>query len=219
MSANVIMFTQPVLKVYQKLPPPIDELSEVLAFVFIGSCAPTPEDFARTPMLVRRHKVSAALEWLKLNHGGYSDLEISEEDLASYPENGIPVVVDFKKIDPDNNNAFLPPAQSVHDSGTEQGTSEGPCTFAVHGLTGAQYETASIEQLKMIALRHLTEEGKLLGIGRSEDPVSMYDSLEAYPGMFPWLFPYGLGGVGHPSHHKKISDMTSKKLLLMYNDK
>ncbi|KAJ7784231.1 hypothetical protein B0H16DRAFT_1296331, partial [Mycena metata] len=53
MHANAIMFAQPALKVYLKLPPSRDEMSEVLAFVFTGSAAPTQEDFDRTPMLVR----------------------------------------------------------------------------------------------------------------------------------------------------------------------
>jgi hypothetical protein len=78
MHANAIMFAQPVLKVYLKLPPSREEMAEVLAFIFTGTSAPTQEDFERTPMLVKRDKVLAALEWLKLNHEGYSDLEISE---------------------------------------------------------------------------------------------------------------------------------------------
>jgi hypothetical protein len=52
MHANAIMFAQPALKVYLKLPPSRDEISEVLAFIFTGSAAPTQEDFDRKPMLV-----------------------------------------------------------------------------------------------------------------------------------------------------------------------
>ncbi|KAJ7163696.1 hypothetical protein C8R46DRAFT_902279, partial [Mycena filopes] len=136
MSANAIMFFQPALKVYQKLPPSRDEMSEVLAFVYIGSAAPTQEDFERTPMLVRRDKVAAALEWLKLNHEGYADLEISRENLLSYKDRDIPVVVDFKRRTAEEAGAVPPQTQSVFDSPEEQGTKEGPCSFAVHGLTG-----------------------------------------------------------------------------------
>ncbi|KAJ7122507.1 hypothetical protein C8R43DRAFT_899845, partial [Mycena crocata] len=85
------MFAQPSLKNYLTLPPSREQLSEVLAFVFTGSAAPTQEDFDRTPMLVRREKVANALEWLKLNHEGYADLEISQENLASYKYKDIPV--------------------------------------------------------------------------------------------------------------------------------
>ncbi|KAJ7448099.1 hypothetical protein FB451DRAFT_1054030, partial [Mycena latifolia] len=73
--------------------------------------------------------------------------------------------------------------------------------------------------IKHVALQHLTHKGSMLGIGRSELPVSMYDNVAAYPGMFPWLFPYGKGGIGHPSHANKQGDATRKKCLLLYHDK
>ncbi|KAJ6536479.1 hypothetical protein DFH09DRAFT_894637, partial [Mycena vulgaris] len=65
MHANAIMFAQPALKVYMKLPRSRDEISEVLPFLLTGSAAPVQEDFDRTPMLVPRHKVAEALKWLK----------------------------------------------------------------------------------------------------------------------------------------------------------
>ncbi|KAJ6590396.1 hypothetical protein DFH09DRAFT_1244966 [Mycena vulgaris] len=176
MHANAIMFSQPVLKVYLKLPPSREEMSEV--------------DFDRTPMLVRRSKVSEALDWLKLNHEDYADLEISQENLLSYAEHDIPVVVDYRRAE----------ARSLNDPNEEHGTAEGQCTFAVHGLTGVEYSKATMTKLKAVALQHLTREGKMLGIGRGDEAISIYQNVDAYPGMFPWLFPYGKGGIGHPSH-------------------
>jgi hypothetical protein len=70
MHANAIMFAQPVLKFYLKLPLSQDEMSEILGFVFTGLAALTQESFDRTPMLVRTDEVAAALNWLKLNHEG-----------------------------------------------------------------------------------------------------------------------------------------------------
>ena len=54
---------------------PIDEMDEVLAFIYTGPCKPTKSDFERTPLLVRHKKVAAALEWLKLNNCDYFDLD------------------------------------------------------------------------------------------------------------------------------------------------
>ena len=71
MRANAVTFANPMPKIYHILPPPVDELDEVLAFIYTGPCQPTAEDFKRTPLLVRRNKVGKALEWLKLNHIGY----------------------------------------------------------------------------------------------------------------------------------------------------
>jgi hypothetical protein len=63
MSANAIMFSQPVLSIFNALPPSKKDMNEVLAFVFMGSAAPTQQDFDRTPMLVRKKK------WMKLWNG------------------------------------------------------------------------------------------------------------------------------------------------------
>jgi hypothetical protein len=37
--------------------------------------------------------------------------------------------------------------------------------------------------------------------------------------MMPWLFPYGLGGIGQAEHNKKLSAIAHKRHLLMYYDK
>src|SRR5437016_13257321 len=86
MSANAISFANPTPKIYNILPPPLDELDEVLAFTYTGPCKPTKSDFERTPLLVRRNKVATALNWLKLNHTDYYDIEISQDTLNEYPE-------------------------------------------------------------------------------------------------------------------------------------
>ena len=104
-------------------------------------------------MLVRRLKVSKALHWLKLNHVDYYDCEISEKNLASYPEDGPPVVVDYYISSSTNKN---PESTSVNDVDEEDGTSEGPCSFAVHGLTGEEFSRKTMKTIKTIALQHLT---------------------------------------------------------------
>jgi hypothetical protein len=218
MVANIIMFSNPTLTVYRMLPPSREEMKEVLACIFTGSAQPTDEDFKRTPFLVRRDKVSKALDWLKLNHSDYKDLEISDENLKSYPLAGVPVVVDFKKTRPEESNK-LPAAMSNHDMEEEDGTEEGNCPFAVHGITGDEYTKLSMIQLKARALKHLHDQGKVLGIGHEDKPQSMYDNPQAYPQMFPWLFPYGYGGIGQARHKKKISEAEHKRRLLMYHDK
>jgi len=60
MRANAISFSNPMPKIYNVLPPPIEEMDEVLAFIYTGPCKPTKADFKWTPMLVRCLKVSKA---------------------------------------------------------------------------------------------------------------------------------------------------------------
>src|SRR6202042_480490 len=78
-----------------------------------------------TPLLVRCLKVFKALHWLKLNHVDYYDCEISGKNLASYPEAGSPVVVDYHPSSSNQN----PESTIVHDMEEEDGTTEGPCPF------------------------------------------------------------------------------------------
>src|ERR1700728_2881210 len=158
MCANAISFSNPMPKIYNVLPPPVEEMDEVLAFIYTGPCKPTKADFKRTPLLVRRLKVSKALHWLKLHHVDYYDCEILDKNLSSYPEEGPPVVVDYH---PSSSNK-IPESTSVHDMQEEDGTTEGSCPFIVHGLTGEEFSTKTMKTIKAIALRHLTSEGKIL---------------------------------------------------------
>ncbi|KAJ7699416.1 hypothetical protein B0H16DRAFT_1749448 [Mycena metata] len=128
--AEKMMIARPVLKVYNKLPPSRDEMNEILAFIYTGSTPPTPEEFDRTPMLVRRSKVLAALEWLKLNHEGYQDLEISMDNLNTYSERDIPVAVDFRRSKQRPEDSHPLSARSVYDDGEEYGVESGECPFA-----------------------------------------------------------------------------------------
>jgi hypothetical protein len=111
--------------------------------------------------------------------------------LASYPE-GPSVVVNYHPSSSNKNSE----STSVHDMEEENGTTEGPCPFIVHGLTGEEFSTKTIKIIKAIALRHLTSEGKILAIGHVETPESIYGNPQLFPSMLPWLFPYGLEGIG-----------------------
>ncbi|TFK59780.1 hypothetical protein BDN72DRAFT_943335, partial [Pluteus cervinus] len=68
--------------------------------------------------------------------------------------------------------------------------------------------------ISVLAVRNLTNiktEAYITLRPRNHNP-------QLYPSMFPWLFPYGYGGLGTP---KKIpiSDAEHKRHLLMYHDK
>jgi hypothetical protein len=211
MTSHVIAFQSPIPKVYHTLPPPIEEMDDVLAVLFTGPCKPTEVDFKRTPLLVRRNHVAKALEWLKLNHCDYADLEISYDNLSGYPEDSPPVSVEYRH----STSNKVPEGTSVFDNECEDGTEKGDCPFIVHGLTGEQLDTKSINSLKGIALRHLNSGGKMLAVGHSSKYESIYNNPALYPQIFPWLFPYGLGGIGTTT----LSDAEHKRHLLMFHDK
>ena len=216
MMANAVCHTIPIPKVYNALPPGPEELDEVLAYIYIGPTRPVAKDHHRTPLLVRHNKVAAALEWLKLNHIDYADLTISYDNLKKYSEDGPPVVVDYHPGDGGKDEE----AMAANDSQENEGTTEGPCPFVVHGLVGEQLMSMSTNALRAFALQHFKNKNhKALGIGQSEHPESLYSNPQLYPQMFPWLFPYGLGGPGNTRGFHQIPERERKCQLLMYHDK
>ncbi|THU83194.1 hypothetical protein K435DRAFT_567864, partial [Dendrothele bispora CBS 962.96] len=216
--ANAVMFANPTAKLAQVLPPSQQEINEILAFVFMGSAKPTEEELTRIPLLVRRNKVSDALHWLKLNHKDYYDLNISAENLATYPLNGVPIEIQYMKSD-QTELMKDPLTMSDHDTEETEGTDSGPCPFVVHGLTGEEYVDADINKLKAFALYHLHTGGKTLGVGCEPQPQSTYNNPSLFPSMFPWLFPYGYGGFGNTLIEGRLSEETLMKNRLKYYDK
>ncbi|TFK59305.1 hypothetical protein BDN72DRAFT_905976 [Pluteus cervinus] len=214
MVSHAIAFEAPTARIYSELPPHREEMDQVFAILFTGPAQPTDEDFARTPLLVRRKKVIQALQWLKLNHKDYVDVGISQSNMEEYPEDTPPVAVVYKQSESNK----IPEAQDLADNEEEDGVESGDCPFVVHGLSGEAMVTKTAETLKGIALKHLNSEGKMLAIGHNEEPESIYKNPSLYPQMFPWLFPYGYGGIGG-KREVPISEKEHKRHLLMYYDK
>jgi hypothetical protein len=75
--------------------------------------------------------------------------------------------------------------------------------------------TKSVEALKGIALKHWNNKGGALAVSHGAHAQSIYDNTSLYPQAFPWLFPYGLGGIGSTA----VSDKAHIRHLLMYHDK
>ncbi|EAU83563.2 hypothetical protein CC1G_04819 [Coprinopsis cinerea okayama7 len=218
MIANVIALPMPTVKVYNKLPPPKGEIDDVIAVVFTGIKPPEEDELRRTPALVRRAKVLKALEWLKLNHCNYSDLEIDQQALDTYDEEGIPVGIVYRETRPGQGNV-LSTARAVNDDENERGTEHGPCPLTVHGLSPTKFSTMDVEERRFAALLHLRNGGGALAAGHAEKPASFFDNPLLYPLMFPWLFPYGIGSVGQERHFRILAEDQHKRWLLNYHDK
>ena len=215
MRANAIMFPTPVPKLCNILPPPIEELDEVIAFMFTGVAQPTAEDMQRTPMLACQQYISAALEWLKINHSDYANVQISQENLKLYPEEGPPATVDYWSSIVNKHKE----ATSVFDMEEEDGVHEGKCPFVVHGITCENYSTLSKDATCALALQHLIKDQNILFVGHGTKPESMFNNCQLFPSMMPWLFPYGLGGIGNSNIIGPMSFIAQKKYFLMYHDK
>jgi hypothetical protein len=104
MTANVTIFSNPTIKVYHALPPSQRQISEILAFVFQGPVQPSKSNIKQTPMLVCRNVVNDTLE---LDYTDYEDLQISLKNLNNYPLVGIPLNIEYSKLDPDSRIKLL----------------------------------------------------------------------------------------------------------------
>ncbi|TFK67653.1 hypothetical protein BDN72DRAFT_726245, partial [Pluteus cervinus] len=155
-------------------------MDEVLAILFTGPAQPDEKVFARTPFLVRRMKVIRALNWLKLNHKDYDDIEISQKNIDEYPEDCPPVVVQYKHAETNK----MVETQDLTNFDDEDGVELGDCPFVVHGLTGEGLQGKTSEVLKGLALKHMNSEGKMLAVGHAVSPESLYNNPRLYPQMF-----------------------------------
>ncbi|PBK94388.1 hypothetical protein ARMGADRAFT_1045754 [Armillaria gallica] len=106
----------------------------------------------------------------------------------------------------------VPEGTSVFDMTEANGIDNGIYPIVVHSIVGEQLPMTDI---KTLATQHFKNDNGVLAIGHAEHPESIYNNLTLYPSMFPWLFSYGLRGVGL-TH---LSDTTHKKWLMMYHDK
>ncbi|KAE9386536.1 hypothetical protein BT96DRAFT_1084044 [Gymnopus androsaceus JB14] len=188
--SNVIAFENPTPKIYDILPPPREDFDEVLAVMFSGSTKPTDEDYQRALLLIRRNVVASAIKWLILNHADYNDVVFCMNNLDGYSEEAPIVAVEFFEKGSTKNAEGV----SIYDDLEDFESGEGDCVFTVHGITGE-------------ALKHMTSE-------------HLWNNPQLYPKMFPWLFPYGLGGFGSINHSSNtFSDASHVKFMMLYHDK
>ncbi|KAJ3870972.1 hypothetical protein F5051DRAFT_307607, partial [Lentinula edodes] len=216
MVSNVIAFENPIPLIYDILPPPKKDIEECLAVMFSGSTKPTQDDYTRALLLVRRNVVANALHHLILNHADYSDVIFSSDNLDNYAEDAPIVAVEYFQKGSNRNAEGV----SIHDDLEDDGNSNGDCVFTVHGIVGDSIKNLTRDQMIGIAALHLDNEGKFLRTSHAENPESLWQNPQLYPKMFPWLFPFGLGGIGSSNLTlKSFSESSHIKFLLLYHDK
>ncbi|KAJ3551910.1 hypothetical protein NM688_g4438 [Phlebia brevispora] len=96
---------------------------------------------------------------------------------------------------------------------------DGECLLTVQGLTAEELSKMSYQTMIATALRHLTDGGAVLTYGQGSDPEDVYSDPNIYPGLFPWLYPYGLGGFANKLITKKVSVEKHVHALLLYHDR
>ncbi|KAJ7921062.1 hypothetical protein B0H13DRAFT_1604883, partial [Mycena leptocephala] len=88
---HIIIYPQQPSKIAEILPPSVDEITEPICILFVGSSRPTPEwlrDHAK-PLAVNASRVRNALIWLKTHNPLYRDIQINEECLRHLEDNPV----------------------------------------------------------------------------------------------------------------------------------
>jgi hypothetical protein len=209
--ANAVMFSNPIEKIYTALPPPIADINDIIAVYFTGPVKPVPKLLRRTPFFVRRHEVWKALTWLKLNNPEYEGIEIDEEQLLKYPMADCPVAIEYEH----RTTNKIDESYGLDDHEQNDGSDTDTCPFRVHGLASNKIESMSLNDMKTAGISYLQKGGKMLGIGYAEEFESIYNNTQLYPRLFPWLFPYGVGGIGSG----KLQETEHIRHLLLYYDR
>ncbi|KAH9852838.1 hypothetical protein C2E23DRAFT_714173, partial [Lenzites betulinus] len=165
LTANAIIFGQPVAHMYSILPPPRKDIEQCLAILFVGTAKPTSEDIKRTPFIVRHAVVMRALQWLKLNHPDYYNIEVSQARMEEYSEEEPPVGVVYRERDATSGENL-----AVNQTEINHAVENGECSFVVHGLCGSEFADMTYDQKLRYAVRYFDNGGKALYYGHERKP-------------------------------------------------
>ncbi|KAI0640827.1 hypothetical protein C8Q79DRAFT_889026, partial [Trametes meyenii] len=218
-AVNVVVFGQPVDRLYTVLPPPRKDIQDCLAILFVGAAKPSDEDIKCTPFLVRRDVVArviaCALLWLQRNNDLYSDIQISETNLASYDDGHSPVGIVYRP----HGNPTPPESLAVYEALSDRSVREGDISFVVHALHAPDLSRMTYEAKVALAVRHFESGNGVLAYGHESQPQSIYHNTELFPRMFPWLFPYGVGGFENKGISTRLHRADHIRTLLSYPDR
>ncbi len=144
-----------------------------------------------------------SLTWLCDNHSDYCHIRIFQDNLSQYTENAAPVDIIYQH----SLSNKVSEGTSVFDISDADGTDAGACPIVVHVLIGERLPMTDIKTQKSLATCYFKGDNGVLAVGHAEAPEFIYKNTSLYPSMFPWLFPYGKGGIGLTS----MSDSAHKK--------
>ncbi|KAJ4473211.1 hypothetical protein C8R41DRAFT_707921, partial [Lentinula lateritia] len=207
LKGNIIIFPQKISSVMNILPPSIDELSQPICVIFVGSSRPT-DDWLREqakPLTVRPGKVRAALVWLKAHNKWYKDIVINEDLLDSLPEEST-LPVHIEHVIPEDINKSL---TTGYDQNAKTPCNEQESHLTFESVVIANVDGhATVNELRAATMRHIKQGGSCAEISHGTDPVNEFFNPSMFPMIYPSLFPYGIGGF---EDHRRSCPVSMKR--------
>lgn len=206
-----------IVSTAQVLPRTPSDINDMLSVVFIGSRKPSSEALSHI-FRVRKSKVLAFLQWLKHYNQLYTHIPIDLNIVHLYPEDGVipglhDRIIHDADLDPDAVFSDETAGFASHPAGVFITSNENMntdcsdnCSTAIAmvermGVTDPETVKLPGRTFTASALKNLISDStpnKLnnvdLIIRRSNNAVPEYNNPSLLPGMFPTLFPFGIGG-------------------------
>lgn len=205
------------------LPRTPTDINGMLSVVFIG-CGKLNMSSLKNMFRVRKYKIWNFLCWLKANNQLYSHIPIDINIVNMYPEDGtLPglqeAIIYNHEIDPDivfneETAGFGAHPAAVFRQNQQASSNENICHEVMlekMGVSDPESEKCPGRTYTASALRNLVKdmcsESTLpdMTIHHGAQAISEYDNPALFPGMFPTLFPYGIGGFDDKARPTPLS--------------
>ncbi|KAJ7101472.1 hypothetical protein B0H15DRAFT_769475, partial [Mycena belliarum] len=195
---NVCILPQDTMSFISAMPIPLSNLRDEICVILVGSSDTevTHDMLKRSPLLVRREKIRAALFWLIENNPLYADLDKNTvlQNSEEYPEYDCPLAVtDFLRTNSANNQG------SSYTSYSDQANAElfeRTNSFELTATTLVDVDSlaSTYQQRKLHALRKLKmQDAGFVKFPSANAPLSTSKNPRVFGWLWPTLFPYGAG--------------------------
>lgn len=175
---------------------------ETIKIVFIGSSKPTKEQLSKY-FLINKQKVILALNWLKQNNEIYKNIIIDETKISSIDNNTVPnIIYDNIQLVEENDNDEEKD-KDINDLDNE-------IFFDTSGFINNNFDLIKNDFTKMNKLIQIIRNETIdkIIIPHNIEPINEFNNPNLLLGLYPTLFPYGVGGFDDPkrkkNYHTKI---------------
>jgi len=221
-----------VVSTVSVLPCTIPDINGFISVVFIGPEKFDPKRLA-TLFRVRKQKIWSFLTWLTQHNDLYAEITLDQTIMDSYPVDGpLPGLCDGVVQDHEldahtvfdiETAGFTPhPAQLLKEKSDY--ADHVPIMLEKMGVSDPESDKVSGRHFIASALQNLRPQPAEdvrpdLIVHRGPDAVPDYHNFRLFPGLYPTLYPYGIGGFEDPSRPTALSFEHQAKYYLCISDR
>jgi hypothetical protein len=218
-----------VVSTARVLPRTPSDINGMLSIVFVGPGKFQPEKCGNL-FRVRKDKIWCFLMWLKSHNKLYALLDFDKNLMDLFPEDGPLPGIEQRAIHHEISSSEVSELFHEETAGFEDHPASSATDLSPNDLNEPLVEKMGVidpectripaRSLTANALRrfaHTDEDGKELPdlvLHRGADPISEYNNPALVPGMYPTLYPFGIGGFEDKSRPTALSFESQAKYYL-----